>query len=390
MIYKNIADISERDIQALIENAAPESTTLEFKRELPSGGDEAKREFLADVSALANTSGGDLLFGIDEVNGCARAITGIGVQDVDGEILRLANILGAGVEPRIRYSHLAIQCTGGTVLLLRIEKSWSAPHRVVFKAYDKFFGRTASGKYPLDVQQLRRAFVENNAVSERLRSFRADRLANIIAGSTSIPMQSTPKLVIHLLPFAAFFSESQFEVRGQLPHDSFQPLSGNGWSDRLTFEGRMVVAAPRDEHSPSYLHLYRSGVMEMVDAAILGHTLPNDPGRHYIPSVGVERLIHTGVNRGLKLMRHLGSAAPVAFAVTLTNVKDMILGFQDWEFYQQHPVLNSHLVFPEVVVNELTDPVGPILRPVFDLLWNACGIEESPNFHSQQNWLPRR
>jgi predicted HTH transcriptional regulator len=77
MISKNLADISAADIQELIDNAVCETTTLEFKQELPGGGDDAKREFLADVSALANTSGGDLLYGVEEDNGCASAISGI-------------------------------------------------------------------------------------------------------------------------------------------------------------------------------------------------------------------------------------------------------------------------------------------------------------------------
>jgi hypothetical protein len=389
VIAKNLADIAAAEIQELIDNDVCESTTLEFKRDLPGGGDEAKREFLADVSALANTSGGDLLFGIEEENGCASAITGIRVEDLDAEILRLGNILNNGLEPRIRYSHLAIPCPEGTVLLLRIDRSWNAPHRVVFKAYDKFFARAATGKYPLDVQQLRRAFIENSTVTERMRNFRADRLASIIAGVTPVHMRGTSKLVIHMLPFEAFFSEPQFDLREQLSHDSFRPLVGDSWSDRLTFEGRIVVASPRDGLSPSYLHFYRNGVIEMVDAAILSRTMPDNPNLHYIPSVGVERLIVTGVARGLRLMRHVGATAPVALAVTLTNVKDMILGFDDYQSYEQHPVLNTHLFFPEAIFAELANPTGPVLRPLFDLLWNACGINRSPHFDADSNWTPR-
>jgi len=195
VIPQHLADIAPADIEALVDNAVAESTTLEFKRDLPGGSDDAKREFLADISALANTSGGDILFGIEEENGCASAITGIRVEDdLDAEILRLGNILHNGLEPRIRYSHLALPCAQGTVLLFRVEKSWNAPHRVVFKAYDKFFARTATGKYPLDVQQLRRAFIDNNTVAERMRNFRAERLGSIIAGVTPIPISPGSRL----------------------------------------------------------------------------------------------------------------------------------------------------------------------------------------------------
>ena len=58
---KNLADIRPQDIEALVADATSESTTLEVKRDLPGAEDEAKREFRADVSALANTSGGYLV-----------------------------------------------------------------------------------------------------------------------------------------------------------------------------------------------------------------------------------------------------------------------------------------------------------------------------------------
>jgi hypothetical protein len=311
----------------------------------------------------------------------------IAPDNVDAEILRLGNTLNSGLEPRIRYSHLVIECPAGTVLLFRIEKSWNAPHRVIFRGYDKFFARTGTGKYPLDVQQLRRAFVENNSVAERIRGFRADRLASIIAGVTPVPMARGSKLVIHLLPFDAFFSEPQFDLRERLPTNLFQPLTAGAWSDRLTFEGKMVVAASRDGLSSSYLHLYRNGVVEIVDASILNHKMTEHPDLRYIPSLAVERLIVTGVERGLGLIRHIGASAPVAVTFALTDVKGMILiSSEFWQLSPQHPVLNTHLFFPDTILLELTDRIGPLLKPLFDLMFNAGGIDESPGFDAQGNW----
>ena len=137
------------------------------------------------------------------------------------------------------------------------------------------------------------------------------------------------------------------------------------------------------------MHFYRNGVIEMVDGAILNHTMPSRADVRYIPSLAVERLIATAVDRGVRLIRHIGANAPVSAAVTLTNVKDMVLAFDQWEWYQLHPVLNTHLFFPDAIFTQLTDRAGPILKPLFDLLWNACGIDESPNFDAEGNWVGR-
>jgi len=49
MIDQPIDAIDEAALQRLVDNQFAEGRDLEFKRELPGGGDEASREFLADV-----------------------------------------------------------------------------------------------------------------------------------------------------------------------------------------------------------------------------------------------------------------------------------------------------------------------------------------------------
>ncbi|MCD6594362.1 ATP-binding protein, partial [bacterium] len=66
MIAKNIDQISEEDLQALIDNSVLEGKTIEYKQSLPGNSDSDKKEFLADISSFANASGGDLIYGILE------------------------------------------------------------------------------------------------------------------------------------------------------------------------------------------------------------------------------------------------------------------------------------------------------------------------------------
>ena len=51
--------IDEAALCALIENQVSERSNLEYKRDLPGRGDEDVKEFLADVTSLANAQGGD-------------------------------------------------------------------------------------------------------------------------------------------------------------------------------------------------------------------------------------------------------------------------------------------------------------------------------------------
>jgi predicted HTH transcriptional regulator len=80
--------ITERNIIDLIDAKASETNVIEYKRDTYGNAHRDYSEFLADVSSLANTSGGDLIIGIDAPNGIpAKPFPFSG--SVDDEILRL-------------------------------------------------------------------------------------------------------------------------------------------------------------------------------------------------------------------------------------------------------------------------------------------------------------
>ena len=122
MLQKPLSEITIDDLSELVANAVSESRNLEFKRELCGTTDSDKKEFLADVSAFANATGGDLIFGIDEVDGVASAIVGVQNNDLDSQILRLESLIRDGIEPRIPGVRCQLIPSGslGPVLILSL------------------------------------------------------------------------------------------------------------------------------------------------------------------------------------------------------------------------------------------------------------------------------
>ena len=59
MLPQHFDAIDKDDIERLVANNVAEGRTLDFKEELPGSSDNDKKEFLFDVSALANAQGGD-------------------------------------------------------------------------------------------------------------------------------------------------------------------------------------------------------------------------------------------------------------------------------------------------------------------------------------------
>ena len=92
-LEKPLESITEADLQSLVADKIPEGKTIEYKRSLPDSTYESKKEFLADISSLANAAGGHLIIGIEEDNGTPSDLCGLSNIDPDAEILRLENLI---------------------------------------------------------------------------------------------------------------------------------------------------------------------------------------------------------------------------------------------------------------------------------------------------------
>jgi hypothetical protein len=387
MIPKNMSDISEDDLTALISNGVAEGRSIDYKQDLPGNADADKKEFLADVSSFANTVGGDLIFGMDEDQGVPTSITGVQASDLDAVIQRMENMLRSGISPRIRYEiGTIVTQSGQKVLVIRIERSWSAPHRVVFQNHDKFYGRNASGKYPLDVNELRAAFTLSNTVVERIRSFRTDRIIDITDGRMPMPFVDSPTVVLHCIPLDSFASQTQYDVLPFYENPTWLlPMGTTSVGRRLNLEGLISYGTHQPCHT--YTQLYRNGVIEAVNGKILAHDYK---GRLVIPSISFEQYVFGYLPSCFQALQRLGSGAPVAVALTLLKARGLTMGVDTRGFEMGDPIDKDTIVLPESVVEDLSIPVGKVLRPLFDVVWNACGLPRSENFDSDGNWINRR
>lgn len=190
MIEKNIGEITEKDLKSLVEDEVLESRTIEYKSALNIDRDKDKKEFLADVSSFTNASGGDLIFGIREDDGVPEEVAGISIDNLDELKGKIEDLIRNGIEPKmppIQFKDVKLP-NSNTVLILRIPKSWRSPHRVILKKDYRFFSRNSHGKQFLDVEELRVAFNISETLVERIKIFREDRIANIMAEETPISL----------------------------------------------------------------------------------------------------------------------------------------------------------------------------------------------------------
>jgi Putative DNA-binding domain len=387
MILKPIDQITEADLSDLVSGGVAERKTLDYKQQLPDTNDAGKRELLADVSSFANTAGGDLVFGMTESAGVPTGIPGVQIGDTDQEILRFDSIIRDGLSPRIRHSTRAVPVANSRyVLIIRSERSWYGPHRVIFKGDSRFHGRTTNGKYELDVTDLRNAFLFASAVTEKISAFRSERIIALENGQPLAPLAEGPKLVIHCMALESFGAKPQYDV---LALDGIQPmyatrLSGSG--ARINFEGRIFIAL--GEPSNAYTQIYRNGVIEAVRVGVLNSS--QSPG--VIPSLAYEEAVVSYLPQCFQIMRQLGCSPPVLVGISLIGVRGLKLAVDvmfELNMGGSRAIDRDVLMLPEIVVEDLSTPAAPLLKPTLDLVWNACGFSASPYFDAAGKWIGR-
>src|SRR5437660_11102768 len=108
MINKRLDDIDANDLQGLCDRRVRESGELDFKETVPRKDDKGKSEFLRDVTSLANTNGGDLVYGVTEEReadgsntGIAATAPGIGNLNVDEQTLWMLNVIRDNRQARL-------------------------------------------------------------------------------------------------------------------------------------------------------------------------------------------------------------------------------------------------------------------------------------------------
>lgn len=385
-LEKSFNEISEADIRQLVEDKISERKTIEYKGALPENKYDSKKEFLADVSSFANTIGGHLLYGIQEENGIPISLDGISDKDIDGEILRLENLLRDSIQPRIQGVSIRAVNTDSSnpILLIRIPQSWSRPHVVNFQGHWRFYARNSAGKYPIDIMELKSAFLATTALGERIRNFHFDRLSRINSDETPVPLTGKARVIFHVIPYSAFESK---------PPLSFKPLENDTLSLSLIYSSASgfrynldgLIAYSGRGDAGAYTQIYRNGIIELVSATLFDSAGENP----YIPSIVLERELIKALGASVSIHRKLLVSPPSVLILSLTGVHGYKLAvYQGLDRWHQHAhvIDRNSLLMPETIIEDYAINPATVLRPIFDAVWNSAGWPKSYGYDESGEW----
>jgi hypothetical protein len=381
--------ITEQDLQRLIAAGAQESLYIDYKRQTYGNGEQAHAEYLADVSSFANTAGGDLVIGMEEQGGVPTAFVPF-TGNPDDERRRLEDIARTGLEPSIRHlqARAVPIAAGGHVLVVRVPRSYLPPHRVTYKGRKRFYARASSGKYEPNVEELRRIFNDAPHLAERIQAFRVDRAAKITAGETPVPLTQPGTIVLHVVPVPSFADNRLIDVVPLIANGTHVPLPLDGLSGAnrpgINLDGFLNYADNAPGTGRSYAQLFRSGVIEGVTE--LGRQQGGN-GLYFVGGHFANKIVFA-VRQYVSVLKSLNAGFPIYAFLSLCGASKCHLRYSPagMGYNDVGPLGRDVVMFPEILIEGDGANVPALMRPVFNMVWNAFGFLARDMYDGQGQW----
>lgn len=393
MFSKTLDMIKLDDLQALIDNKVAEQQTVEYKKGLYLDNEQAKDEFRADVSSFANASGGHFVIGMTEEKGSPIDLCGMEIPNKDAFILKMEQVLQTRISPRIPGYKIRIISISAdkAVVIIRIPQSFAKPHQITVNHDDyRFWSRNSAGKYRLSVDELRSIILQSETLAERIKKFRLERLGNIVAGETPVPLKPGARVVVHMIPLSAFnpairYDMSELETADRAlmacPSTSKYYLSS---IIRHNLDGVLSTnQLSKEGLSRSYMQVFRNGILEMVEAESINwaEKYPNWSRNDELQLINV-------VERGKTLHKYLGVEPPVVLFVTLVGVRGFSID-EEQRYIQtnNNSFDRDMLVLPDMLMEDLGIHASAVVRPILDAIWNAGGYARCLNYNTDDQHI---
>lgn len=393
MLLANLDSIDASYLQQLCSDRWPESPTLDFKRDIPTNQAEEKTEFLKDISALANTDGGDLVYGIAEADGTAESIKPIAGESADAAIRRFAQVLDGGIEPRIQGVRFrAVDVEGGYVFIIRVPASFEGPHGLRVGSSRRFVTRNGTGTSDMSFDQLRNAFDRTATLGERAARFIQDRQSAIIDGRGARRLADGPIAVVHFVPLAGLAGRQTIDWNALYRKDFVNFVSHDWGGGSRTFNLDGIVVHPGGKPAngdEAYAQIFRTGAVEAV--RMIGGTREfGNKERNIIFSGTMTDFYRESLNGAARHMANWGLQGPALVGVSLLRVEGYELGVG--QVTHRSPVTSDrpHLILPHVWVPNLeTLVLDEVARPVLDTIWQAFDMQSCYDYDDNGKYSPR-
>lgn len=231
---------------------------------------------------------------------------------------------------------------------------------------------------------------EAELILHRMRQFHRERVETIHKDKAHVPLNDPTRLIVHLMPEQVASVPKEFSAAElKRAAQSVRPLGARdgGYGDsRFNADGFLLYSGR--ETVRYYSQLYRSGVYEGVMAEAVFQQ--KDKAKSLRENWCEEAMLGAMVGY-LPFAKTLGLEPPYwMFAAMVGCEGARICLDRSWGDHSKDAIDRSIVWLPEMKIEAFDGDPAKLLHPVFDVLWNAVGLERSFSYDEQGNWKPRR
>ncbi len=221
---------------------------------------------------------------------------------------------------------------------------------------------------------------------DKLKEFRAERIGMVIVGEVPVKMEEGGRAILHIVPQSAFESPANLDLKAiRQGHDFLWPInSGSSGSTRYNFDG-LLRAISGDEYEQSYVQLFHNGIIEAVNSSLL----KKRSDKSTITSRTFEEEIRKFVSTSLSFLQEHGVEPPLHIMMSLLRVKGYRMALNESDHRESYPIDREELLVPAGVLASSESDVDRVMLPAFNRIWNASGVDSSPNYDENGNWKER-
>lgn len=387
----------KEDLQNLIENKIVENQQLEFKRySFPNGkvSSSDKDKLLKEITALANSEGGNIIIGIDEDGkGIASNLVDVGcdITQFDNIQLAIEQYMLAKIRPRLYgVSMQPIKLENDKIdIVINVPKSFSRPHAVNDGNKDNFYIRHSNGITSMSVDDLRKQFIFSTSFKSQIKEFRRDRIGMILSKECIGNLADGAMVLIHIIPLWSLDIGNQVDIK-QLQTSPFNkntdPISGGSWNNRYNADGFCRIHLDYESKQvDSYSQFFRDGIIEALDIRMMNFN--NNFQNQVYDWMKSENAVYEAIERYTKLLNQLNIPKPWYIYISLLNAK----GFRTDNFYYgTSEIIDRNIVHAtEGIWNDDNEILDKVIKGTFDSLANAFGMPQSPNYNEKGEYIIR-
>ncbi len=389
MFNKPLSEIELSDIQDLIDDGVTESRILDFKSQLYKRGNDGSRDFLIDVTALANSLGGNIVIGVREEGLIATEIVPISV-DLDKTLQCFEDLLKNNTDRRlsgVRFHH--VDAGNGIVLIINVPRSVNRPHAVHYGKYWRFHARNEVGNFQMNVAQLMDVFLserdEHHAVSNRVQS-KMTRHSSFAGGRVELYIAPATNLNLNWEEMKIAIAKTRLPTCTDFPTEinrgpSFTEIAAKSDDENLVLHTRIfrdgILQAVTSEHTQT----------EQLQSENEADKLRNRLKARRMGRQGVLRdefvdSFFCAIDSYIEALSYLDAELPLYVYLCLRDLKGHRLSYLAKGTVQTTDIEfdSDTVVIGIVLIKDMQSFDRSQLLILFNDVWSTVGLDENPAF----------